>query len=51
MLPGYTDEVAFRLGLIDTELDLPRARERYLINDRASRSIADPAFSFRIRTP
>jgi uncharacterized protein DUF4105 len=49
ILPGYTDEVAFRLGLIETDLDLPHARERYQVNDRAKRFINDPAFSFRIR--
>ena len=49
MLPGYTDEVAHRLGLIDTKLDLATARDRFLINDRAKRFIEDPRFSFRIR--
>jgi hypothetical protein len=49
MLPGYTDEVAMRLGLIHTELDLAGARERFLINDRARRAIGDPGFSLRIR--
>jgi uncharacterized protein DUF4105 len=49
ILPGYTDEVAFRLGLIATDLDLQHARERYQVNDRAKRFINDPAFSFRIR--
>jgi hypothetical protein len=49
MLPGYTDEVAMRLGLINTELDLAGARERFLINDRARRAIGDPGFSLRIR--
>lgn len=49
ILPGYTDEVALRLGLIDTELDIARAREQYRINDRARRFIGDPAFSARIR--
>ena len=49
MLPGYADEVAQRLGLIDTELDLEQARERFRINDRARRYIDDPMFSLRIR--
>ncbi len=49
ILPGYTDEVAHRLGLIDTDLDIVRARDRYLINARARQYIRDPAFSFRIR--
>ena len=51
ILPGYTDEVAFRLGLIDTELDLAGTRERYLVNARARKYINDPAFSLRIRAP
>lgn len=49
ILPGYTDEVAHRLGLIDTDLDITTARERYLINARAKQFIRDSAFSFRIR--
>lgn len=49
ILPGYTDEVAHRLGLLETQLDLSSARERYLINARARRFLNDPLFSFRIR--
>ena len=49
ILPGYSDEVALRLGLIDTRLDLARARERFYINDRARRFFNDSAFSYRIR--
>lgn len=49
MMPGYTDEVAMKLGLIDTELDIERARERFQINARARRHINDPHFSLRIR--
>jgi hypothetical protein len=49
ILPGYTDEVAHRLGLIDTKLDLEQTRARYLINERARRFIRDSAFSFAIR--
>lgn len=51
ILPGYTDEVAHRLGLIDTKLDIDAARDRFLVNDRARRFIKDPQFSFRIRQP
>ena len=49
ILPGYTDEVAHRLGLIDTSLDIEEARARFRINERAKRWIGDPAFSRRIR--
>jgi hypothetical protein len=37
------------LGLIDTDLDIDTARERFQINARAKKHIADPLFSFRIR--
>ena len=49
ILPGYTDEVAMSLGLIDTDLDIDKARERFQINARAKQYIDDPLFSFRIR--
>jgi len=49
LLPGYSDALAHRLGLIDTELPLEAARERFRANDRA-RSYADSAsFSAAIR--
>ena len=51
ILPGYTDEVAHRLGLIDTRLDIVTARERFLVNEQAKRFIRDPRFSSRIRQP
>ncbi|MEO8335960.1 MAG: DUF4105 domain-containing protein [bacterium] len=49
ILPGYSDEVALELGLIDTDLDIAGARERFRINERARRSEQDSLFSFRIR--
>lgn len=49
ILPGYTDEVAMRLGLIDSDLDIDRARERYQVNARARQYLNDPDFSARIR--
>jgi hypothetical protein len=49
LLPGYTDEVAHQLGLIDTDLDIAAARQRYRVNAKAKRFINDSAFSFRIR--
>jgi hypothetical protein len=49
MLPGYTDEVALRLGLIASDLDLARARARFRVNERARRFASDPHFSLRIR--
>jgi hypothetical protein len=49
ILPGYTDEVAHGLGLIETDVPLEETRARYLINDRAKRFLRDPLFSIRIR--
>ncbi|HJU88989.1 MAG TPA: DUF4105 domain-containing protein [Gemmatimonadaceae bacterium] len=51
MLPGYSDEVAMRLGLIDSDLDLSTTRRRFRVNDRARRFAHDPYFSLRIREP
>jgi len=48
-LPGYTDELGIRLGLIDTKLGVAQARARYLINDRVRKYLSDSLFSFRIR--
>lgn len=49
IVPGYSDEVAHRLGLIDTDLSVAQARARYRINDLARRFISDSLFSLRIR--
>lgn len=35
VLPGYADEVAYSVGLIDTTLSLDATRAKYRINDRA----------------
>ena len=48
-LPGYSDALAHERGLIDTELSLNAARERFLINTRAKAAIGQADFSFRIR--
>lgn len=50
ILPGYADEVAYSLGLIDNAVTLDEARHRFKINDRARRFAADPNFSRLIRT-
>jgi hypothetical protein len=49
ILPGYTDDVAHRLGLLDTDLELETARERFAVNERARKYHDDPLFSWRIR--
>ena len=49
LLPAYSDDLAYDLGLIDTDLPRDRYRAAHRINARASRYAADPAFSARIR--
>lgn len=49
LLPAYADELAYDLGLIDTDLTLEQARQRFRINERAERFADDPEFSRRIR--
>jgi hypothetical protein len=50
LLPGYADEVARNLGLLDSTLTLEQSRARYRINDAARRYLASPDFSTRIRS-
>jgi hypothetical protein len=42
--------VAHERGLLDTDLPLAAARERFLINDRALRHARSGSFSTAIRT-
>ncbi len=49
LLPENSDALAYELGLIDTDLTFPEAREKYHINERAFLHVDDPAFSVRIR--
>jgi hypothetical protein len=49
LLPGYADEVARSLGLIDSTLSVAAARARFRINDHARGHLDDPRFSLRIR--
>lgn len=49
ILPGYSDRLAYDLGLLDTDLPFEKARERFKINDRALRAQGDPDFSVKIR--
>ncbi|HEU4828957.1 MAG TPA: DUF4105 domain-containing protein [Gemmatimonadales bacterium] len=51
LLPGYSDRLAYDLGLIDTDLPFDAAKARYHINARALRHADDPAFSELIRRP
>jgi hypothetical protein len=49
LFPGYSDRLAWDLGLIDTKLSFDDARRHFRINALARRYAADPAFSLRIR--
>jgi len=49
ILPGYADEVAYSLGLIDNTISLDEARRRFRVNDQARRFVTSPDFSRRIR--
>jgi hypothetical protein len=49
LLPGYADELARELGLIDTDLSIEQARRRFHINERARAAFGDAMFSLRIR--
>jgi hypothetical protein len=49
LLPGYADELAVELGLIDSELPIAEVRRRFHINDRARRAFHDANFSVAIR--
>jgi hypothetical protein len=51
ILPGYSDEVIHRLGLIDSTGTLAEARARFRINQRARAAWDAPDFSIRIRRP
>ena len=49
ILPGYADDVAYSLGLIDNAMTLDESRHRYQVNAQAKQFAHDPAFSLRIR--
>jgi hypothetical protein len=49
LLPGYSDALALRHGLLDTELSLEEARSRFHANERIRRFATAPDFSVRIR--
>jgi hypothetical protein len=49
LLPGYSDELAYELGLIDTELPFPEAKRRFRIDDDALGATGREDFSQKIR--
>lgn len=51
LLPGYSDRLAYELGIIDTSAPFETIRQRSRINDLAMKHDRDPDFSKKIRTP
>lgn len=49
LLPGYSDRLAYDLGLLDTVLPYDKIRERYIINDKVMKYADDKDFSIKIR--
>lgn len=49
LMPGYSDKLAYDLGLLDTTLPYDKIRERYQINDKAMKYADDKDFSLKIR--
>lgn len=49
LLPANSDKLAYKYGLLDTELTFEEARKKYFINDKALQYADDPDFSMRIR--
>lgn len=49
LMPAYSDELAYDIGLLDTSMSLEQLRTKYRINERAMRYADDPLFSVRIR--
>lgn len=49
LMPGYSDALAHRLGLLDTELGLEAARARFRVNDRVRAFVDSASFSWSIR--
>lgn len=49
LFPEKSDELAYNLGLIDTDLSFEEARQRFLINEKAQKFATDKNFSVKIR--
>lgn len=50
LLPGYSDELAYDVGLIDTTLPLSEIRNAYQVNALAQQYADAPDFSLKIRS-
>ncbi len=48
-LPGYSDELAQQIGLLDTDLPIPEARKKYRITEKAQAYGDNPGFSQAMR--
>lgn len=49
IFPATSDKLAYDLGLIDTDLSFPEARQKFLVNAQAEKYADSPDFSRRIR--
>ena len=49
LLPGYSDELAYKLGLIDQSLPFEQLKERSRVTEKANRYEKSEDFSQRIR--
>jgi hypothetical protein len=49
LLPGYSDELAYELGLIERHGDFQNTRQVARVTELANAHLGDPAFSARIR--
>lgn len=49
LMPGYSDQLAYRLGIIDTDLPYDAIRDTFIINEKAIRYADDPHFPQKIR--
>lgn len=49
LLPANSDHLAYKLGLIDTDLSFAAARKHFLITERAQKYVDNPDFSKLIR--
>jgi hypothetical protein len=49
LLPGYSDDLAYGMGLIDADGSLEEVRARHRINERAQAAWGSGDFSARIR--
>lgn len=49
LLPGYSDGLAYDLGLVSNELSFEETQKRYRIDERAREIGDDPRFSAKIR--